>query len=611
VKWIGQHIVDLIARFRSDVYLEDISTGTIASGSNLGLDSNNKIVKADVDGDITSVVAGTGLSGGGIKGDVTLNIEAAQSTVTSLGTLTALQVDQLNMNGHAITSSAEIELAPHAGASVLNIISDDVLIVSSTDQKPAVEIKSTLNTSKPPSLTFTKDKGAAGADDDFIGVINFNSDNDAQQIETFAQISGTIEAAADGGEEGKIEIGVSAKSGGSGNDSANVITGVGNGSSITDVTIGLGATGTTTIAGTLTMGSTAFVNNSGVVQVATQGTIDHDSLANFDAREHYRWDLDNSSVASINAANIPTLNQSTTGQAGTVATIAGLAPNTATTAAAQPNITSLGTLTAGLSIGGASYTGDGVSVTGSPSDDTYDVFIGKRKYPRITLIDDAASGDTEFQIWNLGDELRIGTNASNHTNAALVIHAGNAALVEVQDDLLVNDDLTVSGQIELGHASDTTIARSAAGTVTIEGETVITAATLGYHGSATRIKILPKDFMPDDSGRPVMIEDDTIPNSIFLFSNSSANMYAYVDIPTGFKATHVKIEGSDTSQHFSVYEGSIDAKAITQKGADTDIGTEADITDVTSSTTNYLVIRVESNGTSDQIFGGYVTIAAV
>jgi hypothetical protein len=50
MKWIGQHIVDFIARFRSDVYLEDISTGTIASGGNLGLDSNNKIVKAAEDG---------------------------------------------------------------------------------------------------------------------------------------------------------------------------------------------------------------------------------------------------------------------------------------------------------------------------------------------------------------------------------------------------------------------------------------------------------------------------------------------------------------------------------------------------------------------------------
>ena len=49
MKWIGQHIWDFISRFRSDVYLEATETGTIASGGNLGLDSNNKIVKADTE----------------------------------------------------------------------------------------------------------------------------------------------------------------------------------------------------------------------------------------------------------------------------------------------------------------------------------------------------------------------------------------------------------------------------------------------------------------------------------------------------------------------------------------------------------------------------------
>ncbi|MAL59340.1 MAG: hypothetical protein CMC14_04760, partial [Flavobacteriaceae bacterium] len=60
MKWIGQHIYDFIARFRDDVYLEDISTGTIASGGNLGLDSNNKIVKNTVSSttDLTSDVTG-------------------------------------------------------------------------------------------------------------------------------------------------------------------------------------------------------------------------------------------------------------------------------------------------------------------------------------------------------------------------------------------------------------------------------------------------------------------------------------------------------------------------------------------------------------------------
>ena len=46
MKFIGQYIQQFIARFKSDVYLDDIDSGTIASGGNLGLDSNNKIVKA-------------------------------------------------------------------------------------------------------------------------------------------------------------------------------------------------------------------------------------------------------------------------------------------------------------------------------------------------------------------------------------------------------------------------------------------------------------------------------------------------------------------------------------------------------------------------------------
>jgi len=89
MKWIGQHIYDLTSRFRSDVYLEDVSTGTIASGGNLGLDSNNKIVKAaDGGGDLTSIVAGTGLSGTSLTGPIpTLNVDASQTQITGVGTI--------------------------------------------------------------------------------------------------------------------------------------------------------------------------------------------------------------------------------------------------------------------------------------------------------------------------------------------------------------------------------------------------------------------------------------------------------------------------------------------------------------------------------------------
>ena len=94
MRWIGQHIYDLISRFRSDVYLEDIDTGTIASGGNLGLDSNNKIVKATISsgsGDITGVdltgasPIGVNSETGTTSGDYSATITVDTATTTGRG----------------------------------------------------------------------------------------------------------------------------------------------------------------------------------------------------------------------------------------------------------------------------------------------------------------------------------------------------------------------------------------------------------------------------------------------------------------------------------------------------------------------------------------------
>ena len=87
MKWIGQHIWDFITRFRSDVYLEATETGTIASGGNLGLDSNNKIVKAAEVGssvDLTSEVTGVlPVANGGSGASTLLNNAVLTGTGTS------------------------------------------------------------------------------------------------------------------------------------------------------------------------------------------------------------------------------------------------------------------------------------------------------------------------------------------------------------------------------------------------------------------------------------------------------------------------------------------------------------------------------------------------
>ena len=97
MKFIGQYIQSFIARFRNDFYLEDIDTGTIASGGNLGLDSNNKIVKAD---EATGDITGVDLTG-------TEPIAISSETGTTSGDYSAT----IGVNAASTSSKGVVELA--------------------------------------------------------------------------------------------------------------------------------------------------------------------------------------------------------------------------------------------------------------------------------------------------------------------------------------------------------------------------------------------------------------------------------------------------------------------------------------------------------------------
>jgi hypothetical protein len=112
MKWIGQHIYDLVARFRNDVYLEDLSTTTETNV--LVVDSTGKVSKTTViTGDVTGVTAGDNITvtdPSGPTPTVALNTTLTGLTsVTStsfIGTLTGTASGNLVSGGALGTPSS-------------------------------------------------------------------------------------------------------------------------------------------------------------------------------------------------------------------------------------------------------------------------------------------------------------------------------------------------------------------------------------------------------------------------------------------------------------------------------------------------------------------------
>lgn len=132
---------------------------------------------------------------------------------------------------------------------------------------------------------------------------------------------------------------------------------------------------------------------------------------------------------------------------------------------------------------------------------------------------------------------------------------------------------------------------------------------IGWHGSSARVKIFPSDFIPNDDSTTfnLAVEDDVATYGLRATS-TSLEMYAYIPIPTDFKATHVQVYDDSDNRTVNVYEGFIDGTSAVSKGSGV-CNTEINITDVISSTTNYLIVKVTTTSTTDVVFGGYVTIA--
>tara|TARA_Y100000593_G_scaffold14610_1_gene28007 strand:+ start:1213 stop:3198 length:1986 start_codon:yes stop_codon:yes gene_type:complete len=191
------------------------------------------------------------------------------SNVTTLGTIgTGV------WNGTAIASAyLDSDTAHLSGTQTFSgaktFSATTTTFTSATADSPTIKILNTTNDSQAARFVMEKDRGA-GTNGDNIGELEFFSKDNGENSQMYGKILVEIDEATDGQESGNMELRVASHDGEQ--QPGLTMTG-GSVEDEVDVTIAHGASSVTTIEGTLTMGSTATLNNSGLLQVANQSNI--------------------------------------------------------------------------------------------------------------------------------------------------------------------------------------------------------------------------------------------------------------------------------------------------------------------------------------------------
>ena len=166
-----------------------------------------------------------------------------------------------------------------------------------------------------------------------------------------------------------------------------------------------------------------------------------------------------------------------------------------------------------------------------------------------------------------------------------------------------NSDIDVNGEVK-GTSLD------------VNGNNGVTSNVYGEY-----IKLLPNDFATNGDGGNTKFGvafDKTAGESTYgvRTADSLAELFTFVSIPEGYKATHVEIYGRRTKA-VEVFEVQINASTVVSKGTGTcaipgGMSREFAITNVNSTATNLLAIEVVVNSNSaDRLYGGRIKIAAI
>ena len=228
-----------------------------------------------------------------VTSGATLAMQGVSSTLTTTGGNLSLQSSTdiiLKANGEDIflqgpTGTQFGSLTKSAGVDDLVIKSGTTTAItfdgpnatleSATTSQPVFTIKNTTNDTNGSIMKFVKDKGAAGADGDDIGSIEFIGDNLAQEQTSFGKILCQVSEADNTDEAGKMSFFVAA----SDSTTSTLVAGLvlegehATGGEV-DVTIGAGVGSTTSVVGLLTVaGASHFTGQLNTGAISTTGTI--------------------------------------------------------------------------------------------------------------------------------------------------------------------------------------------------------------------------------------------------------------------------------------------------------------------------------------------------
>ena len=352
-------------------------------------------------------------------------------------------------------------------------------------------------------------------------------------------------------------------------------------------------------------------------------------------------DLTVNGAGTIHSNNVPTLNQSTTGNA-TTATVASTSAITDAAAASTTyypvlvdGFTGFQALEAESELTFVGNTGI-LTATGFAGALTGDVTGNADTATNLTAGDKSINGtfqskgfiqDGDKSVTASSDGVAIHVDASDITDSSTSgsgtattfnhvvfenprlmatnssVTTTNASTVYIKGAPVASTNQTITNAYSLYVAGGHSYFNN---DVTVGGDVDITGNVLP---GITYVKILPSDFMPDDGGRPAMIDDTG--SDRWLESHGTSKLYAFVDIPVGFKATECVIYGSATSA-ITVYEADINSKTVTSKGTG-NIGTPidgGDFTHVNSDATNYILIELQQ-ASGEEVYGGKLTIAKI